>query len=99
MSVLSDLLTLAQTVDVQTTSQGSAVGGLLGGLVGCVFLIIGLAMLAFWVWMLIDAITRNFKDGTEKIIWILVIVFTGIIGAAIYYFVGRSRGAKGGAVV
>jgi hypothetical protein len=45
----------------------------------------------FWLWMLIDCLKRKddmFKFGgnNAKLIWVLVIIFTGLIGALIYYF-------------
>jgi len=48
-------------------------------------------VIAFWFWMLIDCLKRlddNFAVGgnNAKLIWILVIIFTGLIGALIYYF-------------
>jgi hypothetical protein len=66
-----------------------------GGVVACVFTallaVLALAAFAFWIWMLIDAITRIPSEGNTKLIWILVIVFTGAIGALIYYFVQRPK--------
>ena len=56
-----------------------------------VFFLFGLAVLAFWIWMLIDAITRIPSAGNTKLIWILVVIFAGIIGALIYYFVQRPK--------
>jgi uncharacterized membrane-anchored protein len=47
----------------------------------------GLLFFVFWIIMLIDAITRKFKEDSEKVIWVLVIIFTAFIGALIYYFV------------
>lgn len=38
----------------------------------------------FWILMLIHAATKDIKD---KIVWVLVLVFTHLIGAIIYYFV------------
>lgn len=55
------------------------------------FLALGLLLFAFWIWMLIDAISNNGLSGTEKIVWVLVIIFLHFLGALIYYFVGRSR--------
>ena len=53
--------------------------------------IIGLLIFVFWIWMLIDAIqNRGLSDG-EKICWVLAIVFLHIIGALIYYFIGRQK--------
>jgi uncharacterized membrane-anchored protein len=66
-----------------------------GGVVACVFTalfaVLALAAFAFWIWMLIDAITRIPSEGNTKLIWILVIIFTGVIGALIYYFVQRPK--------
>ncbi len=53
-----------------------------------------IAMFVFWLLALIDCTKRNFPDPNAKIIWILVIVFTGIIGALIYHFVGKESGTK-----
>ena len=53
--------------------------------------IIGLLFFAFWIIMLVDSITRKFKEDSEKIVWVLVVIFTGIIGALIYYFVVYSK--------
>ncbi len=53
----------------------------------------GLFVLSFipWLWMLIDCLKRpddKFAIGENyaKLIWVLVIVFTGLIGALLYYF-------------
>lgn len=41
----------------------------------------------FWIMMIVDCAKRKFKTDSDKIVWILVIIFTQIIGALIYYFV------------
>ncbi|MGA2134052.1 MAG: PLD nuclease N-terminal domain-containing protein [Bryobacteraceae bacterium] len=48
-----------------------------------------LAGFAFWIWMLIDCATKEPSVGNDKILWILVIALTHIVGAVIYYFVRR----------
>jgi hypothetical protein len=55
------------------------------------FFLIGLAGAAFWIWMIIDCATNEPSAGNEKIVWIVIIVFAGFIGAAIYYFVRRNK--------
>jgi len=50
---------------------------------------IGLLLLSFWIWMLVDCIRHEPSTGNDRIIWVLVIVFAKVIGAAIYYFVRR----------
>ncbi len=49
-------------------------------------LILGALFFIFWIIMLVDAATRKFKDGTEKVVWILIILLVGFIGALVYYF-------------
>ena len=56
-----------------------------------VFLIILALGSIFWLWMLVDAITNPALDGTEKIIWVLVVLFGHLLGALIYFLVARSR--------
>ncbi len=55
-----------------------------------------LVILVPWLWMLIDCLKRpddRFAIGgtNAKLIWVLVIIFTGIIGALIYYFAVRKN--------
>jgi len=69
--------------------------GLLGGLeVLLAFLfggVIGLACFVLWVWMLIDCLTNNGIQGSEKVAWVLVIVLLPFIGSLIYLVVGRPK--------
>ena len=65
---------------------------------GCIFLF-WLGMMAFaiggmilWIFMLIDVTKREFKGKDEKLVWVLILVLTGVIGAIIYYFYGRKLG-------
>ena len=67
---------------------GLGMFGLLGGFVGGM---IGLALFAFWLWMLIHAHDNKGLDGTGKILWVIVIIFLPLVGSVIYYFVGRSK--------
>ena len=60
------------------------------------FLVLFLAPLAllafaFWIWMLVHAITNHGLTDIEKLIWVIVILFTHFIGAVIYFFVGRPK--------
>ena len=52
------------------------------------FAILGIAASIFWVWMLIDALT-NQPTTSDKLLWFLVIFFLHLLGAVIYYYVGR----------
>jgi hypothetical protein len=75
-------------------------GSLFGGMIffGIIFVLImvilGILIFVFWVLMLVDCVTRKFKEDSEKIVWVLVIIFTGIIGASIYYFIVKAKKKK-----
>ncbi|HLH53703.1 MAG TPA: PLDc N-terminal domain-containing protein, partial [Verrucomicrobiae bacterium] len=63
--------------------------GLVSILVGAA---LSLACFAFWLWMLIHAVTNKGIGNGEKIAWVLVIIFLPFIGSIIYFFVGRPKG-------
>jgi hypothetical protein len=71
---------------------------LVGGLFGLFALLVGgalsLAGFAFWLWMLIHAITNKGLADGEKIVWVLVIIFLPLVGSIIYFFIGRSKGSS-----
>jgi hypothetical protein len=51
--------------------------------------LLGIAGTIFWIWMIVDCATNEPSEGNDKIVWILVIVFTHWIGALVYYLVRR----------
>ena len=57
----------------------------------CILVAAGLLIAAsvFWVWMLIDCLMNEPSEGNDKLIWVLVIMFLHLLGAAIYYFARR----------
>ena len=52
-------------------------------------IVIGILGTLFWIWMLIDCASKEPSQGNDKVIWILIIIFTHFIGALIYYFIRR----------
>ena len=54
--------------------------------------LLSIALTAFWVWMLVDAIRReNYEKENDKILWVLIVALLNWIGAAIYYFMVRKK--------
>ena len=66
-----------------------AIAGIAILLIWLITAVLGIASFGFWIWMLIDCITKEPSEGNDKLIWILVIVFTNFVGAPLYYFVRR----------
>ncbi len=63
------------------------------GLFGLLILFIISLVLAstiFWIWMIVDCAQRKMKDN-DKVVWILVLIFLGILGAIVYYFVIKRK--------
>ena len=52
---------------------------------------IALALVAFWIWMLISAIQNKGLNEGEKIAWVLVIALLHLLGAIIYFFAGHPK--------
>ncbi len=55
--------------------------------------LLGLIGLIALIWVIYDVLTKQTKMNTgQKVIWILVALFLGLIGAIIYYFVVKREG-------
>ncbi len=63
----------------------------LGIMVMLLMIIIPILVSIFWVWMIVDCATRNFKNKSDKIVWILVIILTHFVGAFVYYLVVKRK--------
>ncbi|MBW2967326.1 PLDc N-terminal domain-containing protein [Candidatus Woesearchaeota archaeon] len=51
----------------------------------------------FWLWMFIDCLVReDYRHPNDKIVWVIVLLFTSVIGAVLYYFFVRRRLNKSG---
>lgn len=59
--------------------------------------VVSLACTVFWIWALVDCIKNEPSTGNDKIVWVLVIVLVGVLGALIYVLARRpSRIAQTG---
>ena len=57
-------------------------------------ILVGLVSLlgcAFWIWMLIDAISNNQLRGSERVLWVVVVWLLPFIGSVIYFLAARNR--------
>ncbi|HII81153.1 MAG TPA: hypothetical protein HA261_12375 [Methanosarcina sp.] len=65
--------------------------------VSYIFLIFGFILvlsLIFWVWILADCLRKETDERNTRLIWVIVIVFTYIVGAFLYYFIRRPKRVK-----
>lgn len=62
---------------------------LIGLLFMLTFLAVGIGGTVFWIWMLVDCAKNEPRKGNDRIVWVLVIALTHLLGALIYYFARR----------
>jgi hypothetical protein len=56
--------------------------------------LLNLAAFVLWVWVLVDVLTKETDEGSQRLIWGLVVGFTFVIGAVIYLAVRRPERQK-----
>lgn len=56
-----------------------------------IIIFLGFLGTIFWVWMLVHCILNKKVRDVEKLIWILVLIFTHLLGAILYYFLVKRR--------
>ena len=94
LACANDLVMPLLAASQSASQSGSAAGGVVVLGFMCCFGLFGFVALGFWIWMLVDCAGKKFQGDNEKLIWILVIVLAGGIGALVYYFVGRPKGTS-----
>lgn len=67
------------------------IGAIFFVLLHLLLLAITVVGIGFWIWMIVDCATNEPADGNDKLIWILIIVFTNWIGALIYFCARRPQ--------
>ena len=66
--------------------------------IGALFLgVFGVFVLGcgFWIIALVDILKSEFKDSSNKLIWILVTLLLPFLGPILYFLVGRKQIKKG----
>jgi hypothetical protein len=86
MSAFGKILS-KETISAMLADAGLA---FLGGTLGFIILI-GIAASVFWIVEIVDILRRRF-NGSEKVVWLLVVFFLHFVGALIYKFVGQKNG-------
>jgi hypothetical protein len=61
--------------------------GMTIGIPELMILLVALAGTVFWIWMIVDCATKD-RDP-DRLVWTIIIVFTHILGAALYFFFRR----------
>ncbi len=44
-----------------------------------------------WIFALIDILKSNFKDSTNKVIWVLIVLLLPVLGSILYFIFGGQQ--------
>ncbi len=75
------------------TMQVNFSGPLIATMLFFMLLILGLLVFltVFWILMIVDCAKRKKLSDSERVAWILILVFLHFIGATIYYFAVKKK--------
>jgi len=63
----------------------------MGAIFVMILLTLGLGTFGFWIYALIEIISTEYKNDTDKILWFLLVFFLPFVGTIIYYVAGRKK--------
>lgn len=66
------------------------------GFVWLLFFLLALAGLVFWIWSLVDCLKAEWKNSSDKTVWLLVILFLSLFGSMLYVLIGKDKQVKKG---
>ncbi len=55
---------------------------------------IAIFVFIFWLYTLVDCVTKESSEGNDKLAWTLVILLVPLIGSLLYYFMRRPERIK-----
>jgi hypothetical protein len=50
-----------------------------------------IAYIVLWISTLIDILKSDFRGGSDKIVWLLVVVFVPLLGMILYFAIGKNQ--------
>lgn len=56
-----------------------------------IIILIFLFIIALPFFALVDVLRSDFKDGTTKLIWVILILFAPFLGPLLYFAIGRNQ--------
>jgi hypothetical protein len=87
MLVYQAINTATPVVTLSPEATGAVVAATLG--FSALILLLCLATFVLWLVALINILSHDFKNPTDKIVWLLVSFFLPFIGSILYFIIGR----------
>ncbi len=66
-------------------------GFLISGVMGLFVLMLVIGASIFWIWAIVDCVKNTRLSDSERVAWVLVVIFLHFLGALIYLVAGRGR--------
>ena len=54
-------------------------------------LIIVFGIMGFGIYVLVDILKSEFTNSINKVIWLILVLFTGPLGIVLYYSIGKKQ--------
>ena len=51
--------------------------------------VVGIAVVGLWVWTLIDCVRNEPDTGNTRVLWLVIVLLTFVVGAALYLVIRR----------
>jgi hypothetical protein len=55
------------------------------------FGLVAVLCLVLWVMAIVDILNSRFREDSNRILWILLVIFLPFIGTILYYAIGRQQ--------
>lgn len=62
-----------------------------------IVLVVGVVALALTVWALVDLLRTPEPRNASKLVWVILLLATNVVGVVLYVFLGRPRTATAAA--
>lgn len=87
------IVPIVNSVSVSSSNSEGIIGTFLAGS----FMFFGLIFI-FWLLALVDILKSEFKDSSNKIIWLVLSFLLPVLGPVLYFLIGRKQVKKGSGI-
>jgi hypothetical protein len=89
LSYVSSVVKATPVATISPEEVGTIVAASLG--FSALVLLLCLATFVLWLVALISILSHDFKNPTDKIVWLLVSFFLPFLGSILYFIIGRKH--------
>jgi len=61
------------------------------GLFTLFFVLFLVAFIVLWFIVFIDILKSDFRGGSDKIVWLLIVIFVPFLGVILYFAIGKNQ--------